>query len=125
MKSNFVPHRWSPLPHETTLSINKILRASPRSVVVRLIAEQICACDFLSGWLNDIFSKKTVSGRAVESAVLRRTVSAHRNANPSLHSICIGPASAAGRPPSNGFIERARNILPNCRFRRNARPINH
>jgi hypothetical protein len=65
MKSNFVSHRWSPLPHETTLSINKILRASPRSVVVRLIAEQICSFSFLSGSLCDIFSKKTVSGRAV------------------------------------------------------------
>ena len=29
-KCNFVLHRWSPLPHETTLSINKILRVSPR-----------------------------------------------------------------------------------------------
>src|SRR6202521_4125975 len=40
-KCNFVLHRWSPLPHETTLSINKILRVSPRPVVVRLITEQI------------------------------------------------------------------------------------
>src|SRR5467141_1461203 len=64
-KCNFVLHRWSPLPHETTLSINKILRASPRPVVVRLITEQICSFGFLSGSLCDIFSKKTLSGRAV------------------------------------------------------------
>jgi hypothetical protein len=97
---------------KTTLSINKILRAS-RSVVVRLIAEQTCSFGFLSGSLCDIFSKKTVFGRAVRSAVLRRTVSAHLGAKPSLHSICIGLASAAERPPSNRFIERARNMLPN------------
>src|SRR2546421_11023292 len=64
-KCNFVLHRWSPLPHETTLSINKILRASPRPVVVRLITEQIRSFGFLSGSLCDIFSKKTLSGRAV------------------------------------------------------------
>ena len=64
-KCNFVLHRWSPLPHETTLSINKILRASPRPVVVRLITEQICSFGFRSGSLCDIFSKKTLSGRAV------------------------------------------------------------
>jgi hypothetical protein len=38
---NFVLHLWSLLPHETTLHIQKTSRASPRSVVVRLIAEQI------------------------------------------------------------------------------------
>jgi len=63
-KYNFVLHRWSPLPHETTCSINKILRASPRSVVVRLIAEQICSSGFLGASLRDIFSQKPRSRRA-------------------------------------------------------------
>ena len=53
-KCNFVLHRWSPLPHETTLSINKILRASPRSLVVRFMAEQIRSSDFLGGSLCHI-----------------------------------------------------------------------
>src|SRR5580700_3426850 len=94
-KYNFVLHRWSPLPHETTLSTNKILRASPRSVVVRLIAEQICSSRFLSGLLCHICSQKLRSQRAERSTVLRATVPAPPDANPSLHSICIGPASAA------------------------------
>jgi hypothetical protein len=61
---NFVLHRCSPLPHETTLSINRILRASPRSVVVRLIAEQSCPFGFLCGSLCDVFSNNLRSGRA-------------------------------------------------------------
>ena len=94
-KCNFVLHRWSPLPHETTLSINKILRAPPRSVVVRLIAEQICSFSFLGRSLCHIFSPKPRSGRPERSTVLRSRVPAPPDANPSLHSICIGPASAA------------------------------
>src|ERR1700730_4063216 len=94
-KCNFVLHRWSPLPHETTLSINKILRASPRSLVVRFMAEQIRSSDFLGGSLCHIYSQAPGSDRAEWSTVLRFTVSAHPDANPSLHSISIGPASAA------------------------------
>jgi hypothetical protein len=63
-KCNFVLHRWSPLPHETTISINKTLRASPRSVVARLIAEQICSSGFLGASLRDISSNNLRSGRA-------------------------------------------------------------
>jgi hypothetical protein len=94
-RCNFVLHRWSPLPHETTLCINNILRASSRSVVVRLIAEQICSSRFLSGSLCHISSQKLRSQRAERSTALRATVPALPDANPSLHSICIGPASAA------------------------------
>src|ERR1700694_4449764 len=43
---NFVLHLWSPLPHETTLHSNKTLRASPRSVTLRLIAEPISSSFF-------------------------------------------------------------------------------
>ena len=94
-RCNFVLHRWSPLPHETTLFTNKILRASPRSVVVRLIAEQICSSRFLSGSLCHLCSQKLRSERAERSTVLRSTVPAPPDANPSLQSMCIGPASAA------------------------------
>src|SRR5712691_12081476 len=55
-KCNFVLHRWSPLPHETTHHIKKTLRASPRSLVVRLIAQQICFSGFFGPSLRDIFS---------------------------------------------------------------------
>src|SRR5260370_3342427 len=57
-KCNFVLHRWSPLPHETTLSINKILPASPRPVLVRLITEQICSSRFLGRSLCHTRSQK-------------------------------------------------------------------
>src|SRR5260370_40431830 len=57
-RCSFVLHRWSPLPHETTLCINKILRASPRSVVVRRIAQQICSSRFLGGSLCHTRSQK-------------------------------------------------------------------
>ena len=62
---NFVLHLWSLLPHETTLHIQKTSRASPRSVVVRLIAEQTSSSGFLGGSLRDIFSHQPPSGRAV------------------------------------------------------------
>src|SRR5882757_4005543 len=70
-RCNSVLHRWSPLPHETTLSINTILRASPRSVVVRLVAEQISSSCFLDGSLCHIYSHKPHSQRAESSTVLR------------------------------------------------------
>ncbi|MFY9529172.1 MAG: hypothetical protein WAR24_09690 [Candidatus Acidiferrales bacterium] len=53
---NFVLHLWSPLPHETTLHSNKTLRASPRSVTLRLIAEPISSSGFLRHSLRNIFS---------------------------------------------------------------------
>src|SRR6267143_1287044 len=64
-KCNFVLHLWSPLSHETTPHTKKTLGASPRSVVVRLIAERISSSGFLGGSLCDIFSQKPVFGRAV------------------------------------------------------------
>jgi hypothetical protein len=63
-KCNFVLHRWSPLPHETTHHIKKTPRASPRSLVVRLIAQQICSSGFFGASLRDIFSNYLPSGRA-------------------------------------------------------------
>src|SRR6516225_6739201 len=42
------------------------------------------------------------------AVVLRRTTPAHLYATPPLHSICIGPASAAERLPSSRWIESAR-----------------
>ena len=108
-RCNFVLHRWSPLPHETTLFTNKILRASPRSVVVRFITKQICSSRFLSGSLCHLCSQKLRSERAERSTVLRSTVPAHPDANPSLHSICIGPASAARAAPFKSmYRKRAR-----------------
>src|ERR1017187_5802470 len=99
-KYNVVLHLWSPLPHETTLHIQKTLRASPRSVAVRLFAEQTSSSSFLGGSLRDIFSHQPRSGRAVRSDVLRRTVPAHLHTNSSPHSISIGRAFAA-RPASS------------------------
>jgi hypothetical protein len=94
-RCSFDLHPWSPLPHETTLHIKKTLRASPRSVALRLITGQICSSGFLRGSLCNTFSHKPGSGRTVSSVVLRCTVPAHLDANPSLHSISIGPVSAA------------------------------
>jgi hypothetical protein len=114
-KSNFVLHRWSPLSHETTLSINEILRASPRYAVVRLIAEQTRSSGFLGGLLRDIFSHKPRSDPIERSTVLRLAVPAYPGANPYLHSICIRPASAARAASfsANGFIERAQSTASN------------
>src|ERR1700676_2450043 len=55
-RCNFVLHLWAPLPHETTLHIQKILRALPRSVALRLIAEQISSSGSLSYSPGNIFS---------------------------------------------------------------------
>ena len=51
--------------------------------------------------------------------MLRRKVPAHLDANPSLHSICIGPASAA-RPASfkSLYRKRARTTCPGHPLRR-------
>jgi hypothetical protein len=64
MSGNPTFHRWSPLPHETTHHIKKTLRASPRSVLARLIAEQICFSGFFGASLRNIFSNHLHSGRA-------------------------------------------------------------
>ena len=103
-RCNFVLHLWSWLPHETTLHIKKTLRASPRSVALRLRAEQIASSGFLGHSLRNFSSQEPTSGRTVSSVVLRRTVPAHLYASPSLHSICIGPASAAN---AGGFLQVA------------------
>jgi len=42
-----VLHLGAALPHETTLHSKKTLRASPRSVALRLIAEQTSSSGFL------------------------------------------------------------------------------
>jgi hypothetical protein len=63
-RSSFVLHLRSPPPHETTHHIKKALRASSRSVAVRLIAEQICSSGFFGASLRDIFSNNLRSGRA-------------------------------------------------------------
>src|ERR1700692_3111063 len=112
---NFVLHRWSPPPHETTLHIQKTVRASPRSVVVRLIAEQTSSSGFLAGSLRDIFSHQPPSGRAVGSDVLGRTVPAHLHTNSYLHSISIGPAFAA-RAASSKSLYRKRARAPSSRY---------
>ena len=101
-KCNFVLHRCSRLPHERTLYFGKTLRASPRSVVLRLIAKQISSSGFLRHSLHNLFSQYPASGRTMLSAALRRTVPMHLYACPSLHSICIGPASAA---TAAGFLQ--------------------
>jgi hypothetical protein len=63
-KCNFVLHRCLPLPHETTHHIEKTLRASPRSVPARLIAEQICSYGFFGASLRNIFANHLRSRRA-------------------------------------------------------------
>jgi hypothetical protein len=47
------------------LTSRNLWGASPRSVVVRLIAERISSSGFLGGSLCDIFWQKLVFGRAV------------------------------------------------------------
>ena len=55
------------------------------------------------------------------------TTPAHFHTYPSLHSMCIRPASAAKRLPSDGFIERAPNppSLTLCSSSEGAPPIKH
>ena len=106
---NFVLHLWSPPPHDTTLYTKKTLRASSRSVVLRLIAEQISSSSFLRHSLHNILSKSPASNPTLSAAELRHTVSTHLDASSSLYSICIGPASAAN---PRGFPQVA---LPKAR----------
>jgi len=55
-------------------SVHKILRASPRSVVVRLIAEQICSSGFLGGSLCHIFSENHAPNDLLCSASQSRRI---------------------------------------------------
>ena len=54
---NFVLHLGAALPYETTLHRKKTLCASPRSVALRLIAEQISSSGFLTHSLRNIFPR--------------------------------------------------------------------
>ena len=54
-KYSFVLHLWVLSLHETTISIQKTLRALARSVAVCLSAEQISSSGFLWQSLHDIF----------------------------------------------------------------------
>jgi hypothetical protein len=63
-RCSFVLHLRSPPPHETTHPIKKPLRASSRSVVARLIAEQISSSGFFGASLRGIFSNNLRSERA-------------------------------------------------------------
>ena len=91
-KSNYALHHCSLLPHETTLSNSNSSRLSACSASLPLNAEQNPFSSFLSEAFT-IFSR----GRQLPtpSAALSRTVSAILYTAPFLHSISIGPASAA------------------------------
>src|ERR1019366_9198974 len=77
-RSNFVlPPFWPRLPHESAAHNTKALRALPRSVPLRLAAEQIASSRFSTLSVYDRFALLPTPGRAVLSSVLRRTAPAH------------------------------------------------
>ncbi len=122
--SNFGLHRWSLLPHETTLSSSNPSRVSACSLPLRLAAEPISSSRFLGAVYAIRFR---ASQLPLSSAVLCRTVSATPHTAVSPPSISIGPASAA---TTGGFLLTA---LSNARrapclpplLHQNARPIKH
>src|SRR5260370_13525778 len=97
--SNSGLHRWSLLPHETTLSSSNPSRVSACSLPLRLAAEQISSCRFLGAVYAIRFR---ASQLPLSSAVLCRTVSATPHTAVSPHSISIGPASSAAT--TGGFL---------------------
>jgi Transposase zinc-binding domain len=83
-RSTSVLHRsWSRLPHETTVHNTKTLRASPRSVPLRLAAEPISSFRFSPPLASDRFALLPALGREVSSSALRRIALAHLDTVPS------------------------------------------
>ena len=115
-KSNFVLHLWSPLPHETTLAYHE---SSACFGTVRRFSTYR-RTNFLFRILHALSSQhflvmQPTFPRIVSAVVLRRTTPAHLHATPPLHSICIGPASAAIAAAPFKSLYRKRAITPSSR----------
>src|ERR1700682_1431405 len=83
-RSNSVLHRsWSRLPHESAVHNTKTLRASSRSVPLRLAAEPISSFRFSTLSPSDDFAFLPALGRAVSTSALRRIAPAHLDTSPS------------------------------------------
>jgi hypothetical protein len=95
------------LPHDTTIHTTKPLRASARSTSVCLAVLQTWSFQLLQPSLRDSLLFYPTQRHCVLSFALRRTTPTHLDTTPPFHSIPIGPASAAGRPPSSRCIESA------------------
>src|ERR1019366_6890548 len=85
-RSNSVLHpSWPRLPHETAVHNPKTLRASLRSVPLRLAAEQISSSPFSTLSVSDNLALLSALGRTVLSSALRRTAPAYLDTALSLH----------------------------------------
>ena|SRR5208283_1301774 len=126
-KSNFVLHQfWSRLPHETTLSSAKSLRASTRSRLLRLAAQNISSSrsSNRSCIYEPPFSPTIPCFKP--SIALCRTLSTQQHTGLFPHAIPIGVRVRRnrGRSRSNGFIERApEHRAPAHFFHESAPPI--
>src|SRR5258708_3812404 len=83
-RSNYVHHRsWSRLPHEAAVHNTKTLRASSRSVPLRLAAEPISSFRFSRLSVSDRFVLLPDLRHAVSSSALRRIAPLHLDTSPS------------------------------------------
>src|SRR5271168_422958 len=107
-RCNSVLHLFqSLLPHETTIHITNVLGVFALSVLLCVLAQQISASrPSRSSTLRKLASPTKIS-RSILPVVRQRADSTGLHPTPPLHPIPIGPASAAGRLRSNGFIESA------------------
>src|SRR5712692_1048721 len=111
---------WPLLPHETTLHSANTLRASARSVVLRLVAEQISSSHFVMLSIRGHLALPEVSPRSVLPSALCGVAPSRLNNALPLNSNCIGSASAAN---AGGFLQvavskaRQSTLLPSSFFR--------
>src|SRR6267143_2170221 len=104
-KSSFVLHLFrSALPHENTIDITNVLGVSAPAVLLRLLGQQISSSRFSRSSTVSKLASPTNVPLPTSSVVPPRADPAHLYTAPPIHSIPIGPASAA---TTGGFVQTA------------------
>ena len=105
LKSSSVLHLFrSALPHENTIDITNVLGVSAPAALLHLLGQQISPSRFSRSSKVSKLASPTTVPLPISSAVLRRADPAHLRTAPPIHSIPIGPASAA---TTRGFVQTA------------------
>ncbi len=95
------------MPHETTINITKSLRVWARAISLCFVLLQTLSFSLLLPSFHGTIALHPPKLLLALSLLLRHTTPAHIYTTPSFHSIPIGPASLAERPPSSRCIESA------------------
>src|SRR4029077_19738293 len=104
-KSSSVLHLFqSRPPHETTIDTTNILGVSALSVPVRLLGQYTSPSRFSRSSIASKLATLTTVLLPMSSVVSPRAHPAHLHTAPPIHSIPIGPASAA---TTRGFVQTA------------------